>query len=78
MTTMDFDQQGADRRHRERRERLQRLRNELTEMIDYYWDSFPQSSERERDLEYRIRERLRSIERGIDTFIRDFENKPNG
>lgn len=73
----EFNQEKADARHRERRERLQTLRNELSGILNDYYERFPESEAGERDLEYRLEERLRELERGIDDFIRDFRNLPN-
>lgn len=73
----DYDQREADRRHRERRDRIQRIRNEFTEMLDDYYEAFPDSEVGERELEYRIEERLVRIQREIDRFVSDFRRRPN-
>lgn len=73
----EFNQEKADARHRERRERLQALRNELSGILNDYYEHFPESEAGERELEYHLEERLRQLERGIDDFIRDFKNLSN-
>jgi len=73
----EYNQSQADARHKERRERLQLIRNELSDILNDYYERFPESAEGERDLEYRIEERLRAVERDIDSFVREFKNLPN-
>ena len=73
----EYNQSQADARHKERRERLQAIRNELSGILNDYYERFPESPEGERDLEYRIEERLRAVERDIDSFVREFRNLPN-
>jgi len=73
----EYNQERADARHRERRERLQVLRNEMSEILNDYYERFPESEAGERELEYRIEERLRRVERDIDGFVREFRNLPN-
>ena len=73
----DYNQDNANRRHYERRERLQKIRNELSDIVNDYWERFPESSQGERELEYRIEERLRYVHREVDSFTYDFRNMPN-
>ncbi len=73
----DYNQEQADARHRERRDRLQSMRNELSDVLNDYYESFPENETGERDLEYRIEERLRRLEREMDAFIADFRNLAN-
>ncbi len=73
----EYNQEKADARHRERRGRLQVIRNELSDILNDYYERFPESPEGERDLEYRIEERLKGVERDIDSFVREFRNLPN-
>ena len=73
----DYNQEQADARHRERRDRLQSMRNELSDILNDYYESFPENETGERDLEYRIEERLRRLEREMDAFIADFNNQAN-
>ena len=73
----EYNQETADARHRERRERLQTIRNEVGDILNDYYERFPESEEGERELEYRIEERLRRVEKDIDTFLRDFRELPN-
>ncbi len=74
---MAFDEQAATRRHRERRERLQGIRNEFTDIVNDYYDNIPESEQEERALEYRIEERLIYINRQMERFINDFRRYPN-
>ncbi len=74
---MAYDQQDADERHRRRREMLQRMRNELSDILNDYYSDFPQSENGESDLEFRIEQRLRTLQRDMDAFIREFRNLPN-
>ncbi|MCL5009273.1 MAG: hypothetical protein M1400_02950 [Patescibacteria group bacterium] len=73
----EYNQEQADARHRERRDRLQSMRNELSDILNDYYERFPEGPEGERDLEYRIEEKLRAVERDIDSFVREFKNLPN-
>lgn len=73
----EYNQERADARHRERRDRLQTLRNELSDILNDYYERFPESEAGERELEYRLEERLRQLEHDIDDFVRDFRNLPN-
>jgi len=72
-----YNQDQAKKRHYERRERLQKIRNEFTDMLNDYWASFPSSEQEERNLEYRIEERLSYLHREVDRFISDFRRYPN-
>lgn len=73
----EYNQDDANRRHRERRDRLQKIRNELSDIVNRYYDDFPESEGEERNLEYRIEERLQYVHREMDSFISDFRRYPN-
>jgi hypothetical protein len=49
----------------------------MSEILNDYYERFPESEAGERELEYRIEERLRRVERDIDGFVREFRNLPN-
>lgn len=73
----DYNQDEANGRHRERRERLQRIRDELSDIVNDYYENFPESQSQERDLEYQIEERLRRVHTEMDRFVSDFRRYPN-
>ncbi len=73
----DYNQQKADERHRLRQERIKKIRDELSDVLNDYWEHHPRSSAEERDLEYRIEQRLLYVHREMDDFVRDFRRMPN-
>jgi hypothetical protein len=65
----EFDQQHADERHRRRRGGLQRIRNNMADLLNGYYDEFPESAAGERETEHRIEQRLNQVQRDIDNYI---------
>ncbi|PIR96547.1 MAG: hypothetical protein COT92_00545 [Candidatus Doudnabacteria bacterium CG10_big_fil_rev_8_21_14_0_10_42_18] len=72
-----YDQREADRRHRLRQGRIKKIRDELSDILNDYWDRYPRSSGEESELEYKIEERLRYVHRDMDNFVREFRYLPN-
>ncbi len=73
-----YDQQKANQRHRLRQERIKGIRNEMTDILNDYWERCPKSSSEERDLELKIELRLLMVHRQMEAFVREFRYLFNG
>lgn len=66
----DFDTQKAEREHREVMNEVQRLRDSLTNELNYYWDRAPGSEQEangnRRELYARLRDLHGSLGRLLD------------
>ncbi len=73
----DFNQEQADERQRQRRLRIERIRDDFTAILNDHYEEFPRGEAAEHELEGRIVDRLKEVERGIDTFIGELRRSMN-
>lgn len=67
----EYNQHLSEQRHYQRMHRLQEIRDNLTEVINYFYDYPPRTEEEERDSIVGMKDRLDRVWYRLDDFMKE-------